>query len=175
MFVTRDIDTFAKKNIDELKKIFTWKTKISSPDIIEDSIQDFFLWMQLADILDKFNPRKSGFDTYITTCFLRRISVVQLERNRLKRGNKINQITFDDRIHGGSYNPNEDLDIVHDWNIFTSSIFNSPKIKKTRKKVLRLLLKGFSCTEISEKLGLTNQAVNFQILYLKKEWKKFYR
>lgn len=69
MEVVRTVREFALKNEEDLRRFMMSKTKIYDQDMIREAIQNFYVRLITSRSLEKFDPSKGTFKTYITNLF----------------------------------------------------------------------------------------------------------
>jgi hypothetical protein len=174
MYETTSYEVFYRKNLDDLKKMFIWKTKVKDPDLVEELISKFILHMIENKILEKFNKKLSRYSTYVTTCLLR---FAQKEANKgksLKRGSQVIKIEYDEALHSEEFDPSEAMDLKTDWEWFYNKFMSNPSVPKLRKEVLKKITENKTRKLIAEELKVTHQAISLHIKDIKRSWEKYY-
>lgn len=178
MIETKDYAEFYIKNLEDLKRIFKWKTHIHDEEIVEEAVSKFIIYIIEKNILNKYRPKKSDFHTFITTCFLNLVRVEIIKKNSIKRGGQLKRISIDD-IDMDKYNQTEDIfdycNIKQDWKIFLERTFKNKSVPERRKQILKYINKGMKVKDISKELNLSKQAVHSQIEQIRKLWDAFYK
>lgn len=67
MEIVRDVKSFVKKNGDQLKKLFIYKTGITDRELVHEHLQDFYVKMIQTDALKFYREEKGPFENYICT------------------------------------------------------------------------------------------------------------
>lgn len=69
MIRVTNVDEFARKNEGDLWRYMTYKTGIRDADIIQDTVQEFYVKLIETRALDTYDPSRGTFKTYIMTLF----------------------------------------------------------------------------------------------------------
>lgn len=69
MEAVRDVREFAIRNEKDLKKFMIYKTGIFDEEIIRETIQEFYVALIETNALQKYDPEKGRFDSYISNLF----------------------------------------------------------------------------------------------------------
>lgn len=175
---TLEYDDFYKNNLEDIKKIFIWRTGKNNPEVLEEFISKFMLYIVKNEVLSKYNQDYGSFKTYITTCTLNFLKKERNKEKTLKTGNSIEKVSFDMLLPSDLTLEtscfSEELDIQTDWIAFCTIFLKNPSISKIRKSILKLLCKNMNGVEIAKKLKLTPQAISPHIMFIKEEWIKYY-
>lgn len=174
MIETTCYETFYRKNLDDLRKMFIWKTKVMDPDMVEELISKFILHMIENHVLEKFNKKLSRYNTYVTTCLLRFAQKEANKQKRLKRGSQIIKVEYDEALHSEALSLSEDLDLKADWISFCKNYLKNPATPKLRKEILRKLTNNKTRKQIAKEMNVSHQAISLHIKEIKLSWKKFY-
>ena len=67
MEIVRDVKSFVKKNGDQLKKLFIYKTGITDRELVQEHLQDFYVKMIQTDALKSYKEEEGSFENYICT------------------------------------------------------------------------------------------------------------
>lgn len=106
MVTERDIDKFARKNETDLRKFMVYKTHIIDRDVINESIQEFYIRLIESKALDTFDEKKGTFDTYIMNLFCWTLPALK-RRNVLRNRNMVSVA----RIENATVYEREEKDI----------------------------------------------------------------
>lgn len=98
MVTVRDVEKFARKNEPDLKKFMVYKTHIIDRDLINDSIQEFYIRLIESKALDTFDESEGTFDTYIMKLFCWTLPV--LKKKKMIRGKNMISVVFSDPASG---------------------------------------------------------------------------
>lgn len=69
MECVKTVRDFALKNSDDLERFMIFKTGIRDPDVIKDTIQEFYVKLIETRALDTYDPARGTFKTYIMNLF----------------------------------------------------------------------------------------------------------
>jgi len=174
MIETKSYDTFYRKNLDDLRKMFIWKTRVRDPDLVDELISKFVLHMIENEILEKFNEKIAKYNTYITTCLLRFAQKEANKEKSVKRGANIVKVEYDESLHSEDSDLAKEMDLKSDWNLFVSLYYEDPKVSPIRRKIFEELIIKRTRKEIAKKLCVTDQTVSLHIKAIKSAWDKFY-
>lgn len=72
MEIVRDIKTFVRKNGEQMKKLFIYKTGIKDQELVKEHLQDFYVKMIQTGALESYKEDRGTFENYIFTlmCWL---------------------------------------------------------------------------------------------------------
>lgn len=72
MEIVRDVKTFVRKNGEQMKKLFIYKTGITDRELIHEHLQDFYVKMIQTGALESYREDQGSFENYIFTllCWL---------------------------------------------------------------------------------------------------------
>lgn len=72
MEIVRDVKTFVRKNGEQMKKLFIYKTGITDRELVHEHLQDFYVKMIQTGALESYREDQGTFDGYIFTllCWL---------------------------------------------------------------------------------------------------------
>ena len=72
MEIVRDIKTFVRKNGEQMKKLFIYKTGIKDQELVKEHLQDFYVKMIPPGALESYKEDRGTFENYIFTlmCWL---------------------------------------------------------------------------------------------------------
>lgn len=174
MIETTSYEVFYRRNLDDLRKMFIWKTKVKDPDLVDELISKFILHMIESQILEKFNKKLARYNTYITTCLLRFAQKEANKEKSIKRGSQITKVEYDEALHSDDFDLSFSLDLKTDWELFYKSYLNNPSVPKLRKEILKQLTKDKTRNQIAKEVGVTHQAVSLHIKEIRNCWEKFY-
>jgi len=69
MVVVRSVEDFARKNEGDLRRLMNYKTGIFDKDLVDESIQDFYVKLIETRALEIYDEEAGTFKTYITNLF----------------------------------------------------------------------------------------------------------
>lgn len=72
MEIVRDVKTFVRKNGEQMKKLFIYKTGIRDQELVQEHLQDFYVKMIQTGALESYKEDRGTFENYIFTlmCWL---------------------------------------------------------------------------------------------------------
>ena len=124
----------------------------------------------LCKAADTWNEEKSKFSTYASKCILN-----EMNQEFRKRKKYNGQWSLDKTVNCDEDVPSAFGDFIvgeTDVDIDDTNDFIS-KLSKTERAVLTLLEDGYSCSEISNKLGISTQCVNKCGRNIQLKWGKY--
>jgi len=69
MVVVKTVKEFFLKNDQQLKKFMQYKTGIYDTNLINETVQEFYIKLIQSNALESYDPEKNSFDTYILNLF----------------------------------------------------------------------------------------------------------
>lgn len=116
MVVVRTVEEFQRYNEKELRSFVTYKTGIVDKDIIDDTIQEFYLKLISSRSLEKFNGNEgASFNTWVCNLLCWLLPVLKSKNFNIKY-----------RPIGSMEDLNNDPSIKEDlWNYVHDSVYNS--------------------------------------------------
>lgn len=109
MVFVRDIKTFVRKNDEQIKKLFIYKTGIRDQELVQEHLQDFYVKMIQTGALESYREDRGSFETYIFTLMCWMLPR-KAKSNVSIKYNFISQVCFEPNNpedvweHAGSFN-----------------------------------------------------------------------
>jgi len=116
-----NVDEFARKNEGDLWRYMAYKTGIRDADIIQDTVQEFYVKLIETRALDTYDPSRGTFKTYIMTLFSWLFPVLANRNPRAKH-------TLVSWVREGGRNRGSDDDAVVEVYERTAVVGQSPYI-----------------------------------------------
>lgn len=157
MIYSKDPDEFIKENYSQLTRcaIHIIKHRVTSDTIIE-IISDYYIKLKNYDLLNRFDPTKASFDTYIYSslknCIIDKFSKKKLE-----------QVELNEAIHSSSSYPGSTIDLER----FIQGLTGM------EKEVCINFIKDTNRKELSITLKMTVSGLTFYRRRLKERWAEY--
>ena len=107
MVIVDNVSDFAKKNEEDLRRFLTNRKGIFDPELVNDIIQNFYLRIIKNEALEKYDPSRGSFKTYIMTILC---NMLKHEKNRNPRAVHDHLSSVSNRDNGFSRN-SEEVDV----------------------------------------------------------------
>lgn len=103
MECVKTVREFALKNENDLKRFYIHKTHITDPDMVRDTIQEFYVKLIQSRSLETYDPSKGSFKTYIMNLFSWLFPVLANRNLRMKYTFVSQVAERDNGVWGGEY------------------------------------------------------------------------
>ena len=157
MIPSKDPNKFVKQNYDQLTRccIHIIKHRVTS-DVIVEIISDFFIKLKTYDLLNRFNPAKGSFNTYIYSS-LKNLIIDKFSKKQ------IDQVELNDRIHASDDNPGSTIDLQR----FIEGLTGM------EREVCISYVKDIDRKELSIKLNMTVSGLTYYRRILRERWAEY--
>lgn len=157
MIPSKDPNEFIKNNYDQLTRcaIHIVKYKVTS-DVIVEIISDFFIKLKTYDILNRFNPSKGSFNTYIYSS-LKNLIIDKFSKKT------IDQVELNDKIHASDDHPGSTIDLQR----FIEGLTGM------EREVCISYVKDIDRKELSIKLNMTVSGLTYYRRVLRERWAEY--
>lgn len=157
MIPSKDPNQFIKENYDQLTRcaIHIIRYRVNS-DVIVEIISDFYIKLKTYDLLNRYNPAKGAFNTYIYSS-LKNLIIDKFSKK------KLDQVELNEKIHASDDHPGSTIDLERFIDGLTGM----------EREVCISYVKDIDRKELSVKLKMTVSGLTYYRRLLRDRWAEY--